>query len=409
MEAVEATLTLYVDSLVERGVASSESVEQALRKVRRHRFVNGWYRLEATDFQAVFHPVDYDRDHPTPEQLEEIYSNKALITAVEGALPTSSTSQPSLVACMLELLALRPGMRVLEIGTGTGYNAALLAEIVGSSGHVYTIELQEDVAERASDSLLEEGYTDVRVFCRDGYLGVPEAAPFDRIVATVGCSDVSPHWIEQLKPDGAMLIPIQRGHFDPLVEVRRDLETPSCAVGQIVGRSGFMPIQGVMGWVNPWRSLIARMPNSPLWSRPLPEGLSPLDEETSVHEDPRHLGFHFFLTLASRDLWLTHCGYGLADLGTESALVVTAKSVEGFSATGHEKSLETLYDRFLYLLGLWEQLGHVGPKDYALSFIPKTQFPNVEDVSKRTWVIERPFFWEIVRLPEVDRPSNDTG
>ncbi len=409
MDAVEAALERYVADLVERGEVSCEFVERALRKVRRHRFVNGWYRLEATNLRAVFHPVDYDRDHPTPEQLKEIYSDKALVTAVEGALPTSSTSQPTLIARMLELLGLRLGMSVLEIGTGTAYNAALLAEIVGSGGDVCTVEVQEDVAERANDYLQDEGYANVRVFCRDGYLGVPEAAPFDRIVATVGCSDISPHWIEQLEPDGSMLIPLQHSHFDPLVEIRRDPEEPGCAVGRIVGRCGFMPIQGEMGWVNPWRSLIARMPRTPLWSRPLPRPLPLCEGVTSSHADSRHRGFHFFLSLATRDHWYTHRGYGLADAGTESALVVTSESVEGYSATGHERSLESLHDRFLYLLELWEQLGRRGPEDYSLYFIPKRQFPSVEDDSGRTWVIERPFFWEIVRLPESDRLSDDTS
>jgi len=410
MKALEAALTQYVDALVESGVVTSKSVERALREVQRHRFLDGWYRLEATNLRAVFHPVDYDRDHPTPEQLEVIYSNQALVTAVEHSMPTSSTSQPSLVACMLELLGLRPGMRVLEVGTGTGYNAALLAKIVGPGADVYTIDLQEDVAERARNYLRTEGHSNIQVFHRDGYIGVLEAAPFDRIVATVGCSDISPCWIEQLKPDGSMLIPLQHGHFDPLVEVRRNPEEPRRAVGRIVERSGFMPIQGEMDWVNPWRSArISGMPSTPLWSRPLPDSLSPSDGEASVYKDPRHRGFHFFLTLASRDHWFTNRGYGLADTGTGSALVVTTESVEGFSATGHVKSLESLHERFVYLFELWEQLGCRYPEDYALSFVPKGEPPVTEANSDRTWIIERLFFWEIVRLSEGERASRQNG
>jgi protein-L-isoaspartate(D-aspartate) O-methyltransferase len=400
MDSVELALERYVADLVENGHASSDLTVRALGRVRRHRFANGWYRLEVEGLQAGFRPVVYDRAHPTPEQLKEIYSDKALVTAVEGIVPTSSTSQPALIALMLELLELRSGMRALEIGTGTGYNAALLAEIVGSQGDVCTVELQEDIARAAEEHLQSEGYGDVRVFHRDGYLGVPEAAPFDRIVATVGCSDVSPHWIEQLAPAGSMLIPLQHSHFDPLVEVRQDSENPRCAVGRIVERSGFMPIQGAMGWVNPWRSfLLDGMPSTPLWSRPLPESLSPPNGGTSAHKDPRHRGFHFFLALASRDHWFTHHGYGLADAGTGSALVVTAESVEGYSSTGHKRSLEGLYDRFLYLLELWEHLGCREPEDYFLYFVPKLHVPGTEEATGKTWIIERPYFYEIVRLP----------
>jgi protein-L-isoaspartate(D-aspartate) O-methyltransferase len=410
MKALEAALTQYVDALVENGAVTSKSVERALREVQRHRFLDSWYRLEAANLQVVFRPVDYDRDHPTPEQLEAVYSNQALVTVVEHSMPASSTSKPSLVACMLELLGLRPGMQVLEVGTGTGYNAALLAKIVGPDADVYTVEFLEDVAERASDHLRAEGHNNVQVFHRDGYIGVPEAAPFDRIVATVGCSDISPCWIEQLKPNGSMLIPLQHSHFDPLVEVHRNSEEPHHAVGRIVGRSGFMPIQGKMHWVNPWRSArISGMPTTPLWSRRLPDSLLPSDGEASVYENRRHRGFHFFLTLASRDHWFTNRGYGLADTGTGSALVVTTESVEGFSATGHGKSLESLHERFVYLCELWEQLGCRHPEEYALSFVPKSDPPVTEDDSGMIWIIERPFFWEIVRLSEGERASGEHG
>ena len=122
-----------------------------------------------------------------------------------------------------------------------------------------------------------------------------------------------------------------------------------------------------------------------------------------MYEDPRHRSFYFFLTLASRDLWFTNRGYGLADTGTGSALVVTTESVEGFSATRHVKSLESLHERFVYLFELWEQLGSRYPEDYTLSFVPKTEPPVTEPDSGMMWIIERPYFWEIVRLSEGER------
>lgn len=99
---------------------------------------------------------------------------------------------------MLELLDLAPGLNVLEIGAGTGYNAALMAELVGDQHLVVTLDVLEDVVEQTRRLLARAGYPEIAVLWRDGVQGAAERAPFDRIVATVGRSDLSPRWAEQL-------------------------------------------------------------------------------------------------------------------------------------------------------------------------------------------------------------------
>ena len=99
---------------------------------------------------------------------------------------------------MLELLDLTPGLKVLEVGAGTGYNAALLAELVGDQRLVITVEVAQDVVAQTRRLLAGASYPGITVLCRDGFDGVPEQAPFDRIVAMVGCADLSPQWAEQL-------------------------------------------------------------------------------------------------------------------------------------------------------------------------------------------------------------------
>ncbi|MCR4392518.1 MAG: methyltransferase [Candidatus Acetothermia bacterium] len=200
-------------------------------KVKRHRFIRRYYVYAKGKWEAV----TYDPDNPDRANLATPYSDHPVIVRLQGAWPTSSSTQPSLVARMPELLDILPGMRVLEIGTGTGYNAALLAELLGDPGLVWTVESQPDVAEEAKEVLAREGYGGVHVAMGDGFYGAPEGAPYDRIEATVGCSDLSPHWLEQLSPQGFMLIPLQHGHWHPLVRVTHRAGHPGQAQGEIVG------------------------------------------------------------------------------------------------------------------------------------------------------------------------------
>jgi protein-L-isoaspartate(D-aspartate) O-methyltransferase len=112
------------------------------------------------------------------------------------------------MAIMLAQLGLAPGQRVLEIGAGTGYNAALLARIVGPGGRVVSIDLDDDLVAAARGHLAAAGVTGVELRAGDGALGAPDAAPFDRIIVTVGAWDLLPAWREQLAPAGRIVLPM---------------------------------------------------------------------------------------------------------------------------------------------------------------------------------------------------------
>ena len=116
-------------------------------------------------------------------------------------------SQPYVVALMTEALKLRPGERVLEIGTGSGYQAAVLAEIVKE---VYTIEIRRFLADRAGKTLKDLGYKNVNVKCADGYYGWEEHAPFDAIIITASANHIPPPLIKQLKEGGRLILPLGR-------------------------------------------------------------------------------------------------------------------------------------------------------------------------------------------------------
>ena len=138
-----------------------------------------------------------------------------------SALPIGhgqTISQPYIVALMTHLLDLRPEHRVLEVGTGSGYQAALLSLLASD---VRSIEIVEPLAREAAARLEELGYRNVEVRHADGYRGWPEAAPFDRIIVTAGAAEIPRPLLDQLRPGGRMVIPLGRGEA-MLTLVRKD-------------------------------------------------------------------------------------------------------------------------------------------------------------------------------------------
>lgn len=145
-----------------------------------------------------------------PEQLlKQAYANEAIpIKWDSNYVPVSSSSQPGMMAIMLRQLQLQPGHNVLEIGTGTGYNAAIIRHIVGESGIVTTIELDGDLAEQARRNFQRARVSGINVVQADGALGYAPRAAYDRIIVTAGIWDVPPAWLKQLKPGGILVAPI---------------------------------------------------------------------------------------------------------------------------------------------------------------------------------------------------------
>jgi protein-L-isoaspartate(D-aspartate) O-methyltransferase len=160
--------------IVERGITDT-AVINAMLSVERHKFVPKDYESHAYD------------DYPLP--------------IGEG----QTISQPYIVALMTELAALKKTDRVLEIGTGSGYQAAILSVIVKE---VYTIEIIPSLAQSAQERLHDMGFTNVRVRCGDGFLGWPEAAPFDAVIITCAPPEVPQPLIEQLTEGGHLVVPL---------------------------------------------------------------------------------------------------------------------------------------------------------------------------------------------------------
>ncbi len=148
-------------------------------------------------------------------------------------------SQPFIVAFMTEKLAPKPGERILEIGTGSGYQAAVLGELVDQ---VYTIEIVDALAERAKKDLQLLGYENIHVRSGDGYLGWPEAAPFDAIIVTCAPENVPRPLVDQLKEGGRMIIPVGgKSHQELHLLIKREGEVENRAVLPV----RFVPMTGM--------------------------------------------------------------------------------------------------------------------------------------------------------------------
>ncbi len=174
-----------VAGIKDAGYPLSRDVEQALLAVERHAFVPG-------------------------ASLAEAYAAAIVVTKRgPGGEVLSCLSAPSIVALQLQQLDVRPGHRVLEIGAGTGYNAALLGHLVGPGGHVTTIDVDADIVDDARRRLAAAEVGNVEVVLGDGALGYPDGVQFDRIVATVGAWDIPQSWLSQLAPGGRLVVPLR--------------------------------------------------------------------------------------------------------------------------------------------------------------------------------------------------------
>ncbi|GAB3954566.1 hypothetical protein GCM10029976_097100 [Kribbella albertanoniae] len=211
--SLRANLTRH---LLAEGAIRDERVAAAFRAVPRHLFV-----------PRVPLRIAYADD-------------VVLMKRDAGGTVISSVSQPSIIAVMLEQAEIRSGDHVLEIGSG-GYNAALLRELTGPDGRVTTVDIDPDVVGRAREGLLRAGYDDVHVLQADGEFGAPGDAPYDRIVVTATAWDIPPAWVDQLRPGGRIVVPLQLGaqtRAVAFVESKGHLESRSAVM------CGFVNMQG---------------------------------------------------------------------------------------------------------------------------------------------------------------------
>lgn len=214
----EALRNRLVDGLIAAGFVTNPRVEAAFRAVPRHLFLPG-------------------------VPLGEAYADEAILTHYAGGRPISSSSQPAIMAAMLEQLDVHEGDRVLEVGSGTGYNAALLAFLAGPGGLVVTVDIEPAFVFEARQHLLAAGYGRVRVEVADGFEGYPECAPYQRIIVTASTPRVAPAWDQQLATGGRLVLPLA-DPADPTLQSSTAFEKTEHGL-QLLSRvpCGFMPLR----------------------------------------------------------------------------------------------------------------------------------------------------------------------
>lgn len=366
--SVDPARSDLVRELRARGALVSPEIEEAFLRIPREGFVG-----------------------PDGGDPEGVYQDRAIVTERQDGRPVSSSSQPSLMARMLESLDLERGMRVLEIGGGTGYNAALVAHLVGPDGLVVTVEYRPGPAARSRRAISGLGIDNVHVVDGDGFEGAPGWAPFDRLVVTAGCPDLSPHWVEQLDRGGVMLVPLEHAGHHALARLGpRD----GAVAGRVVGWTGFMSMEGTLAACKPWRRSIA------LWEDDIREGLAtgavrelPLwdgfgadDTGEGLGEiDSDHTSLFFLLSVLRSDLTWTPWGFGVGLADDDWALVDDARLLA--RGGGALTVLERAHAR-------WRGLGAPSIRDYELHLEPvgKPAVPHGDDL-----VLERHWFRQHLR------------
>ncbi|MEV2274491.1 methyltransferase domain-containing protein [Nocardiopsis sp. NPDC049922] len=233
-----------VDHLHQVGALTDPRWRDAFLQVPRHLFVPDpvWAEDGSRDDGWMI-PVGRD----DPYWWENVYADFALPTQVDDGAPagedgrgrytTSSISQPSLVARMLEALTPVDGARVLEIGTATGYNCALLCARLGAE-NVVTVEVDPVLAERGRAALHAAGWKPT-VVCGDGTQGVPAEAPFDRVLATVAAKRVPHAWVRQTRPGGSIITPWGNDYMATAL-LRLEVGEDGVATGRPIGDAPFM-------------------------------------------------------------------------------------------------------------------------------------------------------------------------
>ena len=378
---MDATIQAHIENLFKALTKKNDFnsdpdwLKETLFNVPRHLFIKQYYNDEAPG--GI---VQVESPEPTSTQLERIYSDRGLMIR---ETPHSAASQPALIFGMLEDLKLAHGLKVLEVGTGSGWNAGLIAFTVGDDHLVYSMDLQADLVEKARKHLNAVGFNRVNLRAGDAGLGW-DGETFDRIIVTVGSPDIPPAWTESLTESGILIMPLKtRSVGDPILRLQK---RDGKLTGGFTRWAGFMNLQG--DFCSPSEDVLA-----PPWD-PVVEAL--LQEEPTSVPLP---------TICGTDcaFWLRLNGEPIQTLGEYKghrvmAPVLLDKELPALYIPhsgwlfGADKRMDVYGNqqrvgRFIKGMEEWVNLGEPKYTDYHIELIDPT---GSDDVGSYSYIDKRP-------------------
>lgn len=328
-QLLEQTQKLYEETPI------SEATTQAYLATPRHCFVRR-YREWATKEWHLVNPGSL------AEHLATLYANRPIILFGDDDQDVPSTiSQPSFVLRMLDLLQLKPGDNVFELGAGSGWNAALMGHLVGPRGQVVSLEIIPELAQSAAETIESLGISNVHIVAGDGAEGHADSAPYDRAIFTAGAFDLPRFFYEQLREQGLLLVVIKtEGGGDNLFVLRKTgdhfetLESHSCAFVQLRGKYQFQNLEPAV------------------LEKAIPEWSELQNEEVSKR--------HFWWGGKGKDLfvWIT--------MGIRSFLGITEPAFRAFKTAKVDSQA-----REHHYFGLWDAANHslvVAKDDWLVAY-----------------------------------------
>ncbi|MGH3326253.1 MAG: methyltransferase domain-containing protein [Streptomycetales bacterium] len=354
-----------VEKLVASGDLTTAAWREAFAAVPRHVFVPRYLT------QPHYQLVDGANPDQHDEWLDAVYADRTLITAQVGGMPTSSGTMPSLVAYILEHLDIADGHKVVQVGTGTGYTAALLAQRLGDDA-VVSIDIDPDLSAQARERLAATGHRPL-VLTGNGADGHPPLAPYDRIVATCAIGAVPPAWPAQTRRGGIILAPLAAGF------ARLTVHDPHTAEGAFLDSPAyFMPLRP-----GPTPDLPddppPRSQNAPGDARPT---------ELSSQHTIWNNDFRFYLSLHAPELAFGRHGPTLDHAtvyhpdGSTARLDPTDSGPSLVTQAGPRR----LWDQLESTHKTWEHLGKPSRERYRIILTPQRQSIWLDHPdSGRTW------------------------
>jgi protein-L-isoaspartate(D-aspartate) O-methyltransferase len=370
----------------------SEATQQAYRSTPRHLFLKRYREWGIKEWQEV------NQDN-LEQHLATLYTDKPLILYGEDDTDIPSTiSQPSFVMRMLDMLQIKPGHTIFELGAGSGWNAALMGKLVGEKGYVYSLEIIPEVAQSAREIIAELDINNVSVITADGGEGYESGTQYDRAIFTAGAYDLPCHFYRQMKAGGLLLVVIKnQGGGDNLFLLQKtadcfeSIDSMGCGFVQLKGKYQFdnldpTYIEELPNWTELQHQEVYRMPF--WWGGKGKDTFAWLTTGIRAFLSISEPSFRAFKTETKADNSRTYQYFGLWQ-PEDNSLVIARDNL--LIAYGNKNALDLL----LAKVREWVDLGMPSAASFALQIYP---IDTSVEVDNHQWIVKRQdsqFLWSL--------------